>query len=186
MTEKQEPNVLIISKACLLWVEMLSNPKFDALGGHGDRDDPNGSVFLSQGMAAVLAEKNKPTAEALSKFAEELKKYLINKTTYIPETQKIVLDSEGCYRTSLSVDYHPDFTLGQAAENAGVSTDSFPWKTSMYLMGDHLSLSYGYGGETLRYYPIDGQWLITTLCGSDISKVFEYIRGGSPVFDIQT
>jgi hypothetical protein len=76
--------------------------------------------------------------------------------------------------------------LAQSAEEAGIDLALFPWKTSMWIYEQYLSVAYGYGSESVYYYPFDGKWLVTTLTGSDISKVLEYAKGGSPEFKIET
>lgn len=177
-----QPNETIIDKACSLWVSMLSDPKFDALGKNKDRDDPNGSMFLAQSLVKMNALGHKASSECLEKFSTVLKKYLMNKTTYDREQKKMIFSDKGSYELYLSTDYHPDIVLSQVAEESSISKELFPWKTNMNIDQNYLSLRYGYGAETLYYYPVDGKWLITTLHGSDIEKVIQYVKGGKPEF----
>ena len=180
----QKPNELLIDKACELWGELLINPKFDALGADANRDDPDGSMTAAQGLAAMLASQSKPSPEQLEVFKAELKKLLSSKIRFENHTY-IILD-DGCYgyKYNLHVDYHPDLMLAMAAKTAGISDNVFPWKTSLYFYDNHVALSYGYGAESVNFYPFDGKWLVTTLSGSDITKIFEYLRGQTPKFTV--
>lgn len=183
MREEYKPNPIIVAKACDLWCQMLTNPKFDALGANCPRcDDPHGSMAIAQMMAAVNATCESVSPETLTKFRESLTRLLMSKTVTNYKTYEVIPSEDGYYGTSLHVDYHPDAILAQAGKDADVPETRWPWKTSMYLSGGFLSLSYGYGAEHVYYYPFDGKWLVTTLHGSDISKVFEYVRGGKPEF----
>jgi len=179
-----KPNPTIIKMACELWSQMLSNPKFDALGKDGFRDDPNDSMFMAQGLASVLADNNKATEESLQKFKEILYNLLNSKLKLNNDTKEYEICEEGHYYTSLNVDYHPDCILSKAAKEAGISEEIFPWKTNMYIYKNGLSISYGYGAELLHYYPFDKKWLITTLSGSEINKVIEYLCGKKPEFTV--
>jgi len=47
---------------------------------------------------------------------------------------------------TLDVDYHPDYTLNQAAERAGVDVDwLLPLKSVMWISGDEIRVAQGYG-----------------------------------------
>ena len=177
-----KPNEVIVDKACSLWVKMLADPKFDALGENGDRDDPSGSMRVGQSMAAAIATDIKTEVVVFERFRCELKRYLMEQTKFDSDTKRLVFDEKGGYVMSLGVDYHPELPLLQAAYTAGLKESLFPWKTHMYISSEHLSLRYGYGGEMFYYYPIDGKWLVTTLVGSDIEKVIDYVKGGKPEF----
>ena len=177
--QDQEPNELLIDKACELWGEMISDPKFDALGKNGSNDDPSGSMAAAQVLAAGLADKNKPTAEQLAIFKKELKRWLSSKCQYNYDSNEFIPHDQGSYGFThgLSVDYHPCGLLSASAKAAGIDTCVFPYKTSMYFYKDQISVRYGYGAEALCYYPVDGRWLVTTLMGSDISRVIDHVRG---------
>lgn len=186
--EDYKPNEIIIDKACELWVNMISNPRFNALGKKENRvqgDDPNGSMAMAQGIAAETASRIEVSPESFDNFAATLKALLMSKTSFDNERKEIIFADDGWYQTSLGVDYHPEMVLSQAAKQEKIPHELFPWKTNMYLSGEYISLSYGYGAEPLYYYPFDDKWLITTLRGTEISKVIEYIKGGKPEFTIQ-
>jgi len=186
MRHEYTPNPVIIAKACDLWCQMLRQPKFDALGPQSDlRDDPNGSMGLAQMMATSVAAKTGVSEDSLCAFGGRLTTLLRNKTTYDRETGEFVVREDGWYQTSLGVDYGPDAVLAEAGKSAGIPEGRWPWKTHMWISSDYVSLSYGYGAETVYYYPLDDRWLVTRLYGSDISKVLEYVRGGKPEFRIE-
>jgi hypothetical protein len=182
--KEYKPNELIIDKACSLWVGMLSNPRFDALGRNGS-DDPHGSMAKAQMLATVLAAEKKANFEQLQAFSKNLKSYLMNKIKIDFEHNNVFVAEDGYYHSYLTVDYHPDLILYKAAEEAGIGEHLFPWKTRMEIHNSCLSLSYGYGTEYVYYYPCNDKWLVTTLCGSDISKVIEYMKGGHPSFVLE-
>lgn len=182
--QEYKPSENIIDKACDLWVEMLSNPKFDALGTRSSGDDPNNSMGMAQVLGKMNAENHAATPETLQGFATALKKYLMSKLKFDNQVKKQVIADDGWYMTVLGVDYNPDMILSLAADESGVDTAIFPWKTNMSLRSDYLSLSYGYGAEYRNYYPLDKGWLVTTLHGSDINKVIDYVQGGKPEFTL--
>jgi len=166
-----EPSEQTAKRAAELWRRMLENPKYDALGSTGTPED-----VRNMGMASVMASvlPNNATAELLDALAEELAKQLMNpdRSTY--------------ERISLGVDYGPDLLLAEVAKTVGLEMQ-WPWKTRMYIDGDRcVSVSAGYGAEDVYHYPLPGnRWLVTTLSGSDIVKVIEYVDGGHPEFVIE-
>jgi hypothetical protein len=152
-------NERIIDKAVEIWKGLLKNPKFD-----------NGDNTPTGGMASIMAKMIPGNAddENLEAFGKYLKESLM----------------EEKYGGYLSVDYGPCEKLNSAAEKAGLKVQ-FPWKTNMNIWSDWLYLSYGYGAESVYYYPLpDGKWLVTKLSGSDIEKVKEYVLGGKPAFTV--
>ncbi len=57
----------------------------------------------------------------------------------------------------------------------------------MILQEKCLSYAVGYGLEDVFHYPFPAdRWLLTTLRGSDIDKIIEYVNGGKPEFVIET
>ena len=167
--EKYVPNEIIVDKAVSLLKKMLANPKYENLS-KTEKEQSSGASFFQNSMAQALASmipKNN-TTEVLDLFAIELKKILM---TEHEENNYIR------YIDTLSVDYHPDQFLNKAAQLSGLKME-FPWKTQMWLHNNKIGLGYGYGSETVYYYPIfnNTDWLATTLSGSDISKVIELIE----------
>lgn len=113
------------------------------------------------------------TAEVLGAFGVALKRLL-----------KIPTEG-GYYTTYLGVDYDPDLILRKAADEAGLKMQ-FPWKTRMVIQAKCLSFAVGYVAEDVYHYPLpDDRWLVTTLRGSDIDKIIEYVNGGTPEFVIE-
>lgn len=172
MQEAYKPNPRIVDRAVALWIEMLRAPKYDNLGPNS----PEGfGVVLSNTMASVLAHaapKNN-TPEVLVRFGEELKKILLHGLTITSLGQPYHHTP-----TYLSVDYEPDTYLATAAKRAGLEM-GFPWKTSMTLDGKSLSVTNGYGAPQEYHYPLSGdRWLVTRLCGEDVSKIIALIEGG--------
>lgn len=168
----QEPVISerMAERAAELWKRMLRNPKYDALGGTGSPREKQ-----SMGMASAMAHMlpSNATEDLLDKFAVELKKRLLDASVNFYQ------------RSSLCVDYGPDATLAESATAVGLKME-FPWKTHMRVGEDHISFSCGYGAEIVNHYPLsDDRWLLTTLYGSDIGKVIEYVQGGKPEFMIE-
>lgn len=167
MYKLYKPEEKIVDRAVELWKRMLKNPKFD----NGD-SSPTG--FFAGAMAKMIP--NNATDEVLQAFGEHLKNALMN---IDPEYKSEY------YHSYLSVDYGPDKVLHTAAEKAGLKME-FPWKTTMHLWTDHVSVSAGYGAESIYHYPLsDGRWLMTTLSGSDISKIIAYCEGQELAFEIE-
>lgn len=51
------------------------------------------------------------------------------------------------YYLGLHVDYHPEGFLGEAANFAGISDIVFPYKTSVFILPDAISVKEGYAAE---------------------------------------
>lgn len=90
---------------------------------NGDSIHDNGDNSLSSVLAGVLADSmNEPAdEEKVTKFVDVL-------------TEKIIKEVEGgafglFYQ--LSTDYAPSRFLREAAEEAGINPNNFPWKTAM-------------------------------------------------------
>lgn len=61
------------------------------------------------------------------------------------------LESRGSM--TLSVDYCPDYILGSIAQETGVSTNGFLWKTTMWVEKDKVSVKDGYTAPTNIIFP---------------------------------
>ena len=163
--KEYQPNQQIVERAAELWVRMLRRPKYD----NGDNSDAG---FFAQVLVRQI--RSNVTEEKLEAFRASLINRLMKP------------NERGYYETVLCVDYSPGGALADAAEEVGLKME-FPWKTDMYLSDRHLSLSAGHCAETKCHYPLsDGRWLITTLSGSEITKVIEYVEGGKPEFEIES
>ena len=86
------------------------------------------------GMLQARARKQN-TAEKVRKFTELLAEHL--------EAQR------GQY-VYIGVDYGPDYQLGSVCAAAEVDGSALPWKTSMFIDGDTVIVSEGYGGPRVE------------------------------------
>lgn len=93
---------------------------------HNNGNDSFASVMAGI-MADYLADKNHVSEEQFAAFETHLIDRII-----------------GYDRIVLSCDYGPDHELAEAAEKAGIDCTRFPWKTSMYINNDEISVSDGY------------------------------------------
>ena len=118
--------------AALWWVAVLTNPKLD----NGTQGEP-----MMDALIAMAEEGPHPIAEELAEFGGILARMLNEQ-----------LDDDGDrymiehYGIGLSVDYHPDSMLSQAADEAGLRLHmgQWPWKTSMRVKSDEVTVWYGY------------------------------------------
>lgn len=93
------------------WAERVDGTK---------RHDNGGNDFTSF-MAGMMADtlREPPKVGALERFEKIL-------------TEKIVENGSIMqHETFLDVDYSPDRILSEAAKEAGINTNNFPWKTCM-------------------------------------------------------
>ena len=170
MYEEYKPNEVIVDRAVELWIDMLKYPKYDNLGPNSPESTYSKHVNGMASMLATRAPKNN-TPEVLEAFGRELKAILIGPFEWSNGSNRYV-DTVN----ELHVDYQPDIYLDTAAKRSGLKME-FPWKTNIRLYNDSLSLSYGYGAETVYHYPLlNNKWLITTLSGSDIVKIKSLIE----------
>lgn len=169
-----KPTELTTDRAVELWKRMLRDPKYDNLGER--RDQATGDEQFTSAMAETMTRMipSNVADELLDKFGDELRERLLNPSGNFYE------------HLTLDVDYGPCRMLRESAEAVGLQVQ-FPWKTIMHVYNDHVRVSCGYGAEPVLHYPIgNGGWLITTLSGSDITKVIEYVTGGHPEFKTES
>lgn len=154
------PNPVIVDRAVELWKRVLATPLYQ-----NERPGEGGS--LAPILAAMAPKNNAP--DVLESFGVALKKSLLQEDA-----------DQGWYgKTYLGVDYGPDRTLADAAEEAGLQMQ-FPWKTSMHIYTDKVCFSIGYGSPDVYHYPLSGgRWLITDLRGKDIAKLIALIEAGA-------
>jgi len=116
-------------KAAHWWAQFLESP---VMPDNGDR---SGNGVMTSGLASILqdAERSKLPPNAAQKFEGALSDLLIDK------------DGWNCF----GVDYSPDRILQQAAVNAGFALGMtvLPWKTTMWIEGDKVTVRAGYGAE---------------------------------------
>lgn len=173
-----KPNERIVDRAVEIWKRLLASPKYDNLGGTSSPEERR-----TMAMASALAQAipSNATPERLVKFGAELKKRLMS-----PKEQTGGIRRASYYEQSMSVDYGPCSVLNAAAEASDLKME-WPWKTNMWLYGDRLSVSAGYGAESVYHYPLSGdRWLVARLSGSDMEKVIALASGKEAAFDIET
>lgn len=92
----------------------------DGTAHHNNRGGDLASVF-----AGILADKmnEPPEVGALERFEEIL-------------AEKIMTAEHRMMWQSIWVDYAPSRILAEAAEEAGISCNNFPWKTGMHIDPD--------------------------------------------------
>lgn len=84
----------------------------------------------------------------------------------------------------LDCDYGPCELLAKVADNVGLPKELFSIKSQVYLMGNRVSVRWGYSAPTRHYYPLDnGHWLITSLSGDDddMKQLFDYVVNDEPM-----
>ena len=163
---------------------MLQNPKYDNLGSNSPETPETVRACTMSSMLAHVSNKNN-MPDVLQKFGEELRKILLAPLDweYVNPHNKEVNKYSTLFR-QLSVDYGPDIPLSKAAERAGLKME-FPWKTTMSLNEDYLSLGYGYGAPYVYHYPLTGDlWLTTTLYGDDMKKIIALVESGHLELDL--
>ena len=104
------------------WAGAIQNPKFD-----------NGDDSRSGGMSMILA-----TLARTDVSQNQLESFKRALTEAIQENTP----------RHISVDYGPDMLLGAAMEKAGIPSNMAPWKTTMWLISDGVSVRHGYRAET--------------------------------------
>lgn len=118
--------------AALWWTNVLTSPKLD----NGDTSETGQTTALM----GLLAQVSRPQpADGLEAFgvilSEQLAALLQEDNGYVAR-----------YGITLDVDYNPDRLLSECAERAGLRTGlaSWPWKTTMWVKPDEVTVSYGY------------------------------------------
>ncbi len=163
-----KPTERTARKAAELWKNMLRSPKFD-----------NGDTSPMGDMATMLAEMIpvNTSDDLLEAFAEKLAERIMTPSEKYPEYFE---------NATLRVDYDPDLTLSECADEVGLICQ-FPWKTNMLVRSNVVSVSHGYGAEQVNHYALDnGKWLVTTLSGSDIEKIKKFVTDGTlPEFTVE-
>lgn len=118
------------------WADKIRNVgpgNFD----NGDSSSQGGMAIM---MASMLAMKTAPSSESIDLFEERL-----------AETIKEKVENGGSI--TLSVDYHPDYILSSIANETGVSASGFPWKTTMWVKSNHVSVSTGFAAPAKTIFP---------------------------------
>ncbi len=115
--------------------------KFWKVGpGNFDNGDSSSIGGMAMLLATMLAMDSHPSDEAIDLFEERLAK-----------TIKEKVEERGSM--TLSVDYGPDDILGSLAQETGVNTNGFPWKTTMWIEKEKVSVSAGYAAPCEIIFP---------------------------------
>lgn len=127
----------------------------EKISGSGSRHD-NGD---HNNMASVFAGF---LADTMNEYADGSK---VNKFVDIL-TEKILEQAGNGHllelRYNLDCDYAPSQFLSEAAKEAGIKSDNFPWKTSMAILESEdgqtiVKVSSGYGASWEQIYPVKKQ-----------------------------
>ena len=111
-------------KAAKWWGDTISGTHHHDNGAEDNRN------LLAMSLADAIAAVNRPTDDQVSKFVDLLTDKLVN-------TDNI----------SIYCDYHPDLFLLEVAEKVGIDESVFPYKTSMSIRNDVVSVKSGYGSS---------------------------------------
>lgn len=120
------------------WADKLRNVGL----GNFDNGDSSSAGGLAMILAGMLAMDTQPSDESIDLFEKEL-----------AETIKEQVERRGSM--TLSVDYGPDYILGSLAEKTGVSTNGFPWKTTMWVRENEVTVSAGYAAPAKTIFPTE-------------------------------
>lgn len=91
-------------------------------------------------LATMLAMDSQPSDEAIDLFEKRL-------------AETIKEQVETCGSMTLSVDYRPNYVLSYIAQETGVNTNGFPWKTTMWIEKDKISVIAGYVAPCKTIFP---------------------------------
>jgi hypothetical protein len=123
------------------WADTLRQPQApiqEQMGAEDDSPMRSGAGVLMGIMAQSLDRVNDDTA--IDRFAAELETDLLaNQMKYM-----------GGY--GFGTDYHPDRVLVDAAKRAGIKVGmtTFPWKTIMWISPGSVTVSAGYGAQSVE------------------------------------
>lgn len=130
------------------WAQQIADPTFRNTTAEEDRassaNELLGAVY-ARGLAGMLSDRHPVTAEQLATFTNALETIIIRDTR------------EDGWHYGLHVDYHPDSSLTEAAQAAGVDESRFPWKTHLWLRMDGTVIArLGYGAPERLVWAPDG------------------------------
>ena len=109
------------------WADAIKAPRYD-----------NGDPVTSMLATVLDADRARPTTSQQVRFADALQQRI-----------EALLERMGEFGCTLTVDYGPDLILREAAEDAGLSSQEFPWKTRMWVYSDYVTVSAGYRARTV-------------------------------------
>jgi hypothetical protein len=120
------------------WADKLRNVR----PGNFDMGEKGDAGFFAMMLGSMLAMNTQSSGETIDLFEERL-----------AEAIKEQVETRGSM--TLSVDYGPDYILGSIAQETGVSTNGFPWKTTMWIEKNKVSVSAGYAAPSETIFPIE-------------------------------
>lgn len=132
--------------------------KVSGRGSHHDNGDDGITSFLSGLLADGM---NKPADEsAVNKFVDILTEKILKQAETNPYT----------LRHHLHCDYAPSQFLSDAAKEAGIDPNNFPWKTAMSIDenkdGETIAMvSDGYRSEWVQIWPVEKEEIIEEEAG---------------------
>ena len=116
-------------RAAKWWTSFLKE------GSKLDQGDSSEAGLFAKALGSSLQRSlmRQYTLEKIQAFEDALCDGLINQQQF----KRVIITG---------VDYYPDKILQDAADIAGIKVDSvLPWKTHMYIDGEEIKVSYGYG-----------------------------------------
>jgi len=150
-------NDKLIGRAVELWARKLHTPVFD----NGDK---SAAGFMGGALATINIQSGMSKIPDIEKAIGIFKNELIAKLKQLRDNP-----GEGeWFSYFLDTDYGPCKLLADAADKAGIPFSQFSCKSSVSMHRSSVSVSFGYGAERVYHYPLNnGDWLITTVIGSD-------------------
>lgn len=132
------------------WAKQIANPTFRTTSAEEDRASTSEEfriTLLGNYLAHRLADQHPVTTGQLATFTSALEAIISRDT-----------DDRG-WHYGLHVDYHPDHSLTEAANTAGINESRFPYKTHLWLhQNGTVTARLGYGApEQLVWAPADWQ-----------------------------
>jgi hypothetical protein len=130
-------NKIIADKASEKWAELLRNPKYKMTYEGSTQSEKLTQAFTNMMVPQLPSNL---TEDKLIVFQNKL--------------SKLIRKCDDNYM-HLSVDYHPDKLLSEAAAEADIEME-WPCKTTMWLYKDKIELRAGYGSPIKTIFEING------------------------------
>lgn len=132
----------IVDIAASWWTNVITNAKMDC--GATGRDD-----LFTEALGYML---KKPSSQnELDKFKKVLANYLNS------EFDRVFKENENnCI--ILDCDYSPCKVLRDIAEQCNISTNNFPWKTTMWIGKNYCEVKYGYSSPIEYLFTCKEYW----------------------------
>lgn len=126
----------VLETAADWWIEQITGHKMNwdngaQNAGSKEERDLGMRMFLLGNLTANIA-RERITDDQVLAFRDSLIRQLREAHNNYPTI-------------TLSVDYHPDRYLSEAAQEAGIDDYVFPCKTTMWIKSDSIEVKLGYG-----------------------------------------